>query len=54
MTSDFCVMLIKSAMLGNTRVSRMQAIKLIMSDKAYAAFSKKHAKAFADRHSLDK
>lgn len=54
MTSDFCVMLIKAAMLGNTRVNRMTAIKLIMGDKAYAAFAKKHAKAFADRHSLDK
>lgn len=54
MTSDFCVMLVKNAMLGNTRVNRMQAIKYIMSDAAYAEFAKKHAKAFADRHSLDK
>lgn len=54
MSSDFCVMLVKNAMLGNTRVNRMQAIKYIMSDAAYAEFAKKHAKAFADRHSLDK
>jgi hypothetical protein len=54
MTSDFCVMASKAALLGNTQVSRIQAAKYIMSDAAYAEFSKKHAKAFTERHSLDK
>lgn len=54
MTSDFCVMATKAALLGNTHVSRIQAAKYIMSDAAYAEFAKKHAKAFTERHSLDK
>ena len=54
MTSDFAVMIVKAAMLGNTRVARMNAVKMICSSKSYAEFAKKHAKAFADRHSLDK
>lgn len=54
MTSDFAVMIVKAAMLGNTRVARMNAVKMICSSKSYADFAKKHAKAFADRHSLDK
>lgn len=54
MTSDFCVMIVKTAMNGNSRVNKMAAMKLIMNDKAYKSFAAKHAKAFAERHSLDK
>lgn len=54
MTSDFCVMATKAALLGNIQVSRIQAAKYIMNDAAYAEFAKKHAKAFTERHSLDK
>lgn len=54
LTQDFVAMICKQAMLGNTKVSRLQAIQLIMSDKAYPDFAKKHAKAFGERLSLDK
>lgn len=53
MTSDFAVMVVKTALLGNARVSRLQAIKLISTSKHYAEFAKAHAKAFAEKLSLD-
>lgn len=52
MTSDFCVLIVKAAMLGNARVSKMQAIKHICSAKGYADFAKKHAKVFAEKHTI--
>jgi hypothetical protein len=54
LTADFAVMIVKCAMQGNTRVSKLQAIKLIMSSPSYKEFAKKHAKAFAEKLSLDK
>lgn len=52
LTPDFAVMIVKNAMLGNSRVSKIDAIKKIMSSTGYKLFAEKHAKAFAERHSL--
>lgn len=52
LSSDFCVMAVKAAMLGNKRVSKVQAMKYIATNKAYAPFAKKHAKAFAEKHAI--
>ena len=53
LSSDFAVLVVKSALLGNARVSRLQAIKLISTSKHYAEFAKAHAKTFAEKLSLD-
>lgn len=52
MTDDFATMLVKNATLGNKRVSRVDAIKKIMSSKAYAKFNEKFGKAMTRRFSL--
>jgi len=53
MTDDFATMMVKNATLGNTRVSRVDAIKKIMSSKSYAAFNAKFGKSMTKRFSLN-
>ncbi len=53
MTDDFATMLVKNATLGNKRVSRVDAIKKIMSSKSYANFNKKFGKAMTRRFNLN-
>lgn len=45
MPSDFAAMMIRAAMLGNKRVKAMDAMKLIMTNKNYAAAAKLFATA---------
>lgn len=52
LSPDFAVMMIKTALLGNTRVSKVEAIKKISASPSYKPFVAKHAKAFTNRSSL--
>lgn len=45
LSADFATALVKSAMVGNPRVSRIQAAAKIMGSKSYPAFAKKYASA---------
>ena len=45
LSADFATALIKSAMVGNSRVPRMQAVAKIMKSKSYPEFAKKYSAA---------
>ena len=47
MPNDFAAMMVRSAMLGNTKVTPMEAMKYIMSNSHYEAASKKFTSAAA-------
>ena len=53
-TTDFGTMLIKLALAGNKRVSKLDAIKLIATHKEYTNFRKRFQHAFNNTYSLDK
>ena len=53
MTSDYATLVIKNAMQGNRRISRLDAMKLISGSPSYAEFAKTHSKAFSEKYTLD-
>lgn len=52
LSSDFATMLVKAATLGNTRISRIQAVKYIYEAPEYQDFAKKFGKAMAKSYKL--
>lgn len=53
MSSDYATLIIKNAMQGNRRISRIEAMKLISGSPSYAEFAKTHSKAFSEKYTLD-
>jgi hypothetical protein len=53
MSNDYATLIIKSAMQGNRRISRLEAMKLISGSPSYAKFAETHQKAFSEKYSLD-
>lgn len=51
-SADFATMIVKAAMLGNNRVSRLQAVQYITKSPSYKAFAEKFGKAFNKSYSL--
>lgn len=52
LTSDFATMIVKNAMLGAAKVSRLQAVKFICSSKSYKAFADKYGTAFTKQYKI--
>lgn len=53
LTPDFATMVVRGASQGNSRVSRITALKTMMTSKGYATFQKKFGKAATKSFSLD-
>lgn len=53
LSADFAAMVIKAVTFGNKRVSRIEALKMIMLSKEYAAFQSKFGKSMSEKFSLD-
>lgn len=52
MPSDFATLIVKNAMLGNSRVSRVQACMKVAKAKGYAEFAKKFGTAFTKKYKI--
>lgn len=52
LSTDFATMLVKAATLGNTRITRLQAVKYIYEAPEYEAFAKKFGKAMAKTYKI--
>lgn len=53
MSDDFAAMMLKAASQGSNKVSRIDAIKMLMTSKHYEEFSKKFGKKLTEKFSLD-
>lgn len=52
MTPDFATMMVKSVMVGNSKVNRLQASSMIVKSPSYSEFAKKFGNHFAQKFSL--
>lgn len=50
--ADFATVLVKNAMIGNSRVTRLDACKKIMASKLYKEFAAKYGKAFSKQYKI--
>ena len=53
MPADFATMIVKSAILGNSKIDRTKACSYIIKAKAYKDFAKKFGKTFTKQYKLE-
>lgn len=54
LTPDFATLLAKTAMVGNSKISRFQAAAMVMNNPGYKQFAEKFGDAWSKKYSLDK